>query len=431
MNLFLLFYSFTIIFLFIAPFSPAQSESDDLWKLNGNLQLRSELDGRDFSDRTHPLTFTSMRTRLSIEKSFLNSLDFLVQVSDSRVFGQEKNTLASIDNLDLHQAYVKLHNPFDLPVSLQAGRFEYAKGTERFFGAVGWHYVGRSWDGVVLGYRGCFDLDLFAFTHTESNSYIGSALPSTYPYPALATPSYSIYGFWENNSLGSYGKLDLFGYYEVDRTSVQPENSVEENLLDRFTIGINHSGNYGNFSSLTEAAYQFGSTSGTDVSAYLVSLQLFYKENIIRFGAGADILSGTETISAENNSFAPTFGTNHKFYGYMDYFVNIPISTANSGLHDFYLKADINPENSDFSFYADLHHFTSDVSRIFEDQEMNTFGQEIDLTVKYNFIKGTTLTWGGSVFIPNDLFKQLFKTPDGSREDTAFWTYLMISANIH
>ena len=56
----------------------------------------------------------------------------------------------------------------------------------------------------------------------------------------------------------------------------------------------------------------------------------------------------------------------------------------------------------------------------------NVFGQEIDLTVKYAFIKGTTLVWGGSVFFPGNLMKFMFQP----REDVAYWTYLMIIANL-
>ncbi len=118
------------------------------WALSGQVQLRSELDGRDFSNTTHPLTFTSMRTRLGINKNIEDKISFFIQISDSRVFGQEPNSLVSISNLDLHQGYVKLNNLFDWNWSLQAGRFEVSYGTERFFGAVGWHFVGRSFDGV-------------------------------------------------------------------------------------------------------------------------------------------------------------------------------------------------------------------------------------------------------------------------------------------
>ena len=43
----------------------------DGWKLNGQIQLRTELDGRDFSNDTHPLTFASLRTRWVLRKHLI------------------------------------------------------------------------------------------------------------------------------------------------------------------------------------------------------------------------------------------------------------------------------------------------------------------------------------------------------------------------
>ena len=59
---------------------------------------------------------------------------------------------------------------------------------------------------------------------------------------------------------------------------------------------------------------------------------------------GVDWLTGTEPEDAasRNNSFDPLYGTNHKFYGYMDYFyVGNPHgqSGLNSGLIDVYARA--------------------------------------------------------------------------------------------
>ena len=75
------------VFLIISNFMFAQ-EIDD-WRISGQIQLRSELDGRDFSNKTYPLTFTSLRTRVGIEKSFANKVNLFVQLQDSRIFGQE------------------------------------------------------------------------------------------------------------------------------------------------------------------------------------------------------------------------------------------------------------------------------------------------------------------------------------------------------
>jgi len=408
----------------------AQNENDS-WNFSGQVQIRSEVDGRDFRNITHPYFFTSMRTRVGVQKSLLDKLNFFVQFQDSRVFGEEANTLGSIKNIDLHQGYIELVNPFELPVSIQGGRFEVIYGTERFFGAVSWHYIGRAWDGVRFKFNPGFKIDLFALTHSETVSYIGNATPGLYPYPAQSKPSYSVYGLWESMNLTDQHQLDLFGYYEINR---EKSDGRTDYMLDRYTIGFNHFGSYGIFSSVAEGAYQFGKINSFDVSAYLVSLQSSIKIENIKLTAGADIISGSDKSfgSGELNYFSPTFGTNHKFYGYMDYFINIPSNTFGTGLNDFYLSSSISTEDSKFIASLDIHHFVSNTG-IFvtseqgpDGKEETTFGQGIDLTLKYNFIKGTTITWSGSVFIPGELMRTMFTQGD----DVAFWSYVMITANI-
>lgn len=328
--------------------------SQDLngWKLSGQFQLRSEVDGRDFSNQTHPLTFTSLRSRLGVEKTFSDKVNFFVQIQDSRVFGEEGSPTAYIDNIDLYQGYLKLIKPFDLDFTFQAGRFPMIYGTERFFDASSWSYTGRSFDGVRFSVMpDCWDLDLFALTLNESVSYINNPSPSIYPYPQTETPSHSIYGFYKKNKITDASKFDLVGYYEIDRTDVRPDT----NNIELFLIGGTYWGNYGDFSTVVEAAYQLGNRSVRDVNAYMFSLFANYKFSTTTLGVGADILSGNDPNKPDKaNAYLPSYGANHKFYGYMDYF---PSNAFGLGLNDFYFKANFNPVDSKFSFAADIHHF--------------------------------------------------------------------------
>ncbi len=371
--------------------------------------------------------YTTLRTRVGIAKNITDQLGFFVQLQDSRIFGQEPGTLTPINNIDLHQGYVMLTSPFGFPLTFQAGRFEMAYGTERFIGAVGWHYVSRAFDGARLAFKinDNVKIDVFAVTLRDTTPYIGNAVPSFYPYPAMPVKRSSLYGIWKTTDLNKDHRLDGFVYYEINRANT-PSG---ENTLDEFTIGLNHTGKYGTFSSLLEAAYQFGSAGDLDISAYLASLQLFYTAGISKFGIGADILSGTKPGDDKSKSFSSTYATNHKFYGYMDYFINIPSNTSNLGLNDFYASALLTPADSKFSGSLFVHHFTSNADPEIADLE-STFGQEIDLTIKYDFIKGTALSWGASVFFPGDLMKKTFSTSFVEKEDPSFWSYLMITANL-
>jgi len=405
----------------------------DDWKIKGQIQLRTEVDGRDFSNSTHPLTFASLRTRLGVEKTFEKSVQLFVQFQDSRVFGEEPSTLTAIDNIDMHQGFVKLVKPFDWDINVQAGRFEVAYGTERFIGAVGWHYIGRSFDGVRFTISpDQWKLDLFALTIKESNAYIANATSGIYPYPQVPTPATSIYGFWKNTEINKSSKFDVFSFFEIDREddAAKPDT----NKLELLTVGGTYWGNFGDLSTVFETAYQLGSKSGNDLSAYIISLQLFYKTGITKFGLGGDILSGTdpESTSSDVNVFQVSYGTNHKFYGYMDYFINIPNNTYSLGLNDFYAIANISPANSKFNFDVALHLFMSNQSisiATIENPEgnyENMFGQELDLTVKYAFTENTNLVWGGSLFLQGEIFKTVYSP----REDIGYWAYLMINASL-
>lgn len=407
-----------LLIVFITFFTSSFAQELSGWKINGQIQLRSEVDGRDFSNRTHPFTFASIRTRLGVEKTFEEKVQLFVQFQDSRVFGEEGSPTTYTSNVDLYQGYLKIMKPFGWDLYVQAGRFAIIYGTERFFGASNWSYIGRSFDGVRFSVMpDCWDLDLFALTLNESVSYINNPAPGIYPFPQNETPSQSIYGFYKKNKLSDKSKFDITGFYEIDREDVAPDT----NRLGLFTLGGTYWGNYGDFSTVLEAAYQIGNRGVRDVNAYMISLSGFYKINNTTLGLGTDILSGNDPNNPEkSNAYIPSYGTNHKFYGYMDYF---PSNTSGLGLNDFYFKSTFDLPGTDFSLSADIHHFMSNQK---SSDGKNTFGQEIDLTLVYKFIKGTNITWGGSLFFPGDLMKALY----APREDAAFWTYLMITANL-
>jgi len=387
------------------------------WKLSGQVQIRSELDGRDFSDKTYPRTFATIRTRIGLETSVSEKIQFFAQMQDSRAFGQGTPT-TFLKNIDLHQGYVKLSNPFDFNFEVQAGRFQLIYGTERFIGASNWSHIGRSFDGVKFTIAPKkFDLDLFALTINDTQNPIAVPTVNLYPYPAKETPSFSLYGFYKTTNLTDKSKLDLLAFYEVDRKDVKPDT----NALNRFTISSTYFGNYGNLSTIVEAAYQFGKISGIDLGAYLISIQGTYETGVAALTVGADILSGNDPKDPKKlSALTLAYGTAHKFFGFMDYF---PINAGGHGVNNFYLKANINPKDSKLNLALDFHHFLSNQKSL---SNKSVFGQEIDLTLVYKFIKGTSITWGGSVFLPGELMKEIY----APREDIAFWSYVMITANL-
>ena len=148
--------------------------------------------------------------------------------------------------------------------------------------------------------------------------------------------------------------------------------------------------------------------------------------------ANLNMLSGTKPTEKEKlNSFDPTYGTKHGYNGSMDYFSNIFQSTNNLGLNDFYLRFIFKMKDSPLSIQLDGHYFTTNQKSA---SDLNDIGQEIDLVVKYNIVKGATIEWGASAFLPGDLMKEFWNaglTKDYyTRKDAAFWSYAMLRVDL-
>jgi len=233
---------FTAASLMLFSSSYSQVESNE-WKIFGQLQLRGEVDARDFSNQTNPFSFASLRTRLGASKTLFNKLDFFIEFQDSRVLGQEKSTATSISNVDLYQGYIKLRKILDLPIDVQAGRFAMMYGTERFFGMSNWSYTGRAFDGIrVTVDPEDFALDLFAITHTQTLAYIGNATPSLYPISSVnSIRSHFIYGVRKSTILNENNSLDLIGYYEYD---TENSSRIDTVYLKRLTAASTYMGKY-------------------------------------------------------------------------------------------------------------------------------------------------------------------------------------------
>jgi hypothetical protein len=139
-----------------------------------------------------------------------------------------------------------------------------------------------------------------------------------------------------------------------------------------------------------------------------------------RIAVGYDYLSGQDAGDEDYKVFDTLFATNHKFYGFMDYFLNIPVHTGGAGLQDLMAKFQISPHKK-LTLKADLHHFMSAK----EVANESTYGQEVDLTAIYRYDKAFNFTLAVSLFAPDKLMEARF----GGNDDLAFWSYLMTTAN--
>lgn len=406
---------------------PSASPDPDAWHFSGQILARTEMDGRDFDNTTGPLFWTVTRTRLGVGKSFFDQgLDFFVQIQDSRTFGDLGAAIGNLKNLDLYQGYFQVNHLFGQDLALQIGRFELEYGNGRLFHPLsGWNYLGQSFDGGRVKYRlpawNKLSVDAFTTVIKNTTPAIRNPTPSAYPLPS--DPGHVMLGLWSTAEFAKEAKVDAFAYYELDRNQTTP-GAFD---ISRTTLGLNHRGSYldGLFSSTLEAAYQTGALGNKSLNGYLLSASAYVHPGVFHFGAGADLVSGTNpSNTATSSSFSQPYGNNFAYYGYMDYFLNIPNNSKNLGLNDFYLRSSWTPTEFPLEVALDLHHFMANQTAA---NSQNSFGQEADLTVTYKQGNNKYI-WGLSGFLPGGLFSSdLFFGP--SRNQPAFWSYLQAIVN--
>ncbi len=397
-----------VLFLFGMILLPSVSLfSGDSLSYSLQIRTRSEANGKDFNSDSDMSSYTFLRTRLSLSFKPTKGVSAFFQLQDSRLFGSETSTLAdgSADALDLHQAYFKVNDLFGLPLTLKLGRMEAVYGPQRLIGSVGWHNIGRSFDGVVFTYNfSKVSLDLFKFKEVE-NMAAGD--------------------LGDKSFCGVYGDFKLSKKMKTQAFLVR-QKMIPTDDLSRFTAGVYLKGKSGKLSHELEFAYQFGNIGDLDISAYLVAANVGFG-----LSKGANISLGVDYLSGDDNKndsdykvFDTLYATNHKYYGFMDYFLNIPVHTFGLGIMDIHAKVTIKPLAKTVASLK-FHKFSANADyALLAGGTSKDFGNEIDLTVKYKYQKNLTFVLGASVFMPGDVFKEV-KGPDA-----APWFYLMTIFNI-
>ncbi|MCI0474134.1 MAG: alginate export family protein, partial [Ignavibacteria bacterium] len=214
--------------------------------------------------------------------------------------------------------------------------------------------------------------------------------------------------------------LSVYIISDRDGTKKTASAGSKKDSLSRVTTGIYGKYNHNDLTLLSEAAYQFGSITGNRIRAYMITASVSYLFKLSALNPemllGADILSGdNKTNDANTRAFNTLYASNHKNYGYMDYFLDIPKHTKNLGLQDAFVKIKINPVKA-LKIELAYHHFTSQKKHLSYNSRF--FGHETDLTMQYRFNKYFQWEQGASVFIPGTLMKRYI----GGR-DTGYWLY--------
>jgi hypothetical protein len=372
-----------------------QVEAQDV-KVSGQVRSRHEI--RDQGAATQ---FTSMRVRAAIEAQMEDGLSVFIQMQDVRLWGEETSTLGDFraDNFDLHQGYVRYTGKKLDWLTTTVGRQETNFGGQRLVGAVGWTQQGRSFDGARFDAgQDWGNISLIAYT-------IGDATSASVDTDA------SLWGAYANFKDLGPGGLDVYWLYD------QVEGAAETN---QSTVGARYAFG-GDVTGRFEGSLQRGDRAGSEVSAFMFGGRLGTS-----FGEGKgsatlwyDYLSGDDAATAETEAFHTMYATNHKFYGFADLFLNVPVHTGGAGLQDLALKFGYNATER-VRVGADFHSFSAAEQGSLSSSH---FANEVDLTLSHRYTANLALTAGYSFVQQDDALAEI-----GRLSENMHWFYVQLDA---
>jgi hypothetical protein len=365
----------------------------------GQLRDRFEFIGKkDFNTETDD-EFISQRARIGIGAG-LDWLKVFVQLQDVRLWGEEADTLAdyAADGFDVHQAWAELRLAQGLFV--QVGRMELPYDNHRLMGNVNWTQQGRSFDGARLKFEHKMVQAQMFYSKVAEMEALSSGVGG----------DRDLVGLWARMTRFKFFKPSIIYLFDTDLDT------------DRFrhTFGAHITGSYKGLNYTVEAYGQLGEESDLNLRAFLAAVRAGYTAPVRTnpsITGWAEIVSGDNDLNdSTRKSFHTMFATNHKFYGFMDLFLNLPLHTGGRGLVDAGARFKIKPFKG-FSFWVDYHAF----QLMYRDDLGDlALGHEIDVTARYVFRKYVQLQVGYSAFIPQAAMNHLKNQFD----DPEHWAYV-------
>jgi len=432
-------------------------------KFSGQLRPRFEYQDRNINTDTDANTVVDGRVRLNALANIDDKTSAFIQMQSITSFGQStvnatggtRSPTAANDtdaSFGVHQAYFVLKDFFGTPVDLKFGRQEIILDGHRLFGDTLWTAGEMSHDAI-------------RFTHAAGNHSL------TYFYSRTVnadTSEASNPTTDHDNNAGIHGAHMTFKGIMGGQLSLHFSALLDDQTDDQdnetYTIGFRQAGSLSGIVYRGEFYYQFGESESHgdnfDTEAYMFGIRVGKK-----FGGALkpsltlwfDYLSGTDQDDLNDSqvsTFDTIYDTGHKFYGFMDYWLNIGAagrtgSVLNDqlnglGLMDFAIKGGISPA-ANWKLGAHLHWFWTAQDAFNNSSgigQTNTFqtgnigdddiGQELDITLVHNYNPSTNIVFGYSHFFADDLMEDInhrfqgadsTSTTDGEDGD---WAYIML-----
>ncbi|EJF09914.1 alginate export family protein [Pontibacter sp. BAB1700] len=256
--------------------------------------------------------FVNQRSRLTLDYK-QDKVQMKFSLQDVRVWGDELH-LKDVPSMAMHEAWGEFALSDKFAVRL--GRQEFVYNNDRLLGNVDWVQQARSHDGVLLKARWQgISLDAGGVFNQERE-----ALFDTH----YSMNNYKVLGFlWAQKQLNDQLSVSVM---HISDGFQRPDTVGGVYFRHTYGLDLNYQQERAQFNG---ALYrQSGEhSSGKRILAYLAVAEASYSFQPLRFTIGTTYLSGMTGHDSKVRSFNTLYATNHKFYGFMDYFINVPADT--------------------------------------------------------------------------------------------------------
>lgn len=404
---------------------------------NGGLIREGDTEGEDEAN------FLMNRTRLTLDyrKNFnpadatwgRTSLEAKIVAQNSGIWGMKGNNA-----FNLYEAWAKLTDKTGL--FLQVGRQALAYDDERIIGPNDWAMAALSHDVLRLGYEGHGHKAHVILAYNQNADNVNGG--SYFDKANGAQPYKTMHTLWYHYDLP---KTPLGISFLLMNVGMQA--GVKGGKYGN-TPRTEYQGLVGGYASFRpdqwslEGAYyrQIGKNEeGQDIKAWMASILAKWRPSK-KYGlkAGYDCLSGDDYMAVPKPGaiglpihstikyFLPVYGSQHKFYGAMDFFyLSTFVNDFSPGLQNTFVGLEVSPIKN-LRLEADYHYLATATK--LTDIDM-TLGHEIELQASYRLMKEVGLSVGFSYMTGTDTMEKL-KRASGDGSLRWAWFSLSVSPSV-
>ncbi|MHC4267442.1 MAG: alginate export family protein [Planctomycetota bacterium] len=444
-------------------------------KIGGMIKHRFEYRDNNLGDESYSRgnatsrddsEFMLQRIWIDFDADVSKHIRGFVRLQEARTWGTEQGTTGNLGNVDVMEGWVDIRNlddwsPMLKNFSFKFGRWQQFYGEHRLIGHLNWANQGRGYDGVKLRWddkKGNW-IDAFAYLIEEAETGAASgAVPGKIPNPSGTSDRDELFwGFYSQFNVPGVEGMQIQPYLivrnrstdAIDVASTNATSTSTTNPLyvageNRWTFGGRVTGK--NIEWLpgvdfrAEQAWQRGRlepqnpAASSNIQAFAGAWGAGYTFSNVpwtpRIGYDYVYASGDKRPgSGDSKTFSQLYPTGHARLGYIDFH-------GWQNIRDHQIHLTLKPTKK-LLLKADYHHFSAADDR---DRWYNVgggsngnaaasrsggfdsdYGQEIDLTLKYQMFKHMGVTVGYSHYFIDDAIENVRNNVQDGDTD---WLYI-------